>query len=121
VTVDDEDPAVRWQSIRDWYDEFARTPGWEFLRPMVDLTDWVAQQPWAARLFPSTSHEWLCVALKPGFDPAAPLFACCARADGLFECRLWGAGARQPAERRLPMEEARSAFWNSVRRLEGVA
>lgn len=121
MTADDENPTVRWQSIRDWYDEFARSPGWEFLRPMVELTDWVAQQPWAARLFPNTSHEWLCVKLKPGYDPDAPFFACGARSDGQFECTLCAKVGHDLEKRRFPIEEAQAAFWNFVRRLEGVA
>ena len=118
--ADDENPMVRWQSISDWYDEFASEQGWEFLRPMVELTAWVAQQPWAAVLFPSTSHEWLCVTLKPGGDPDAPFFSCGAGSDGQFDCELWAAGGRRLERRLFPMNEAQSAFWNFVRRLEGV-
>src|SRR4051812_2668005 len=66
MTADDVDATVRWQSIGDFYDDFVRDVGWESLRPMVDLTEWVGQQPWAANLFPSTTHAWLCVKLKPG-------------------------------------------------------
>jgi hypothetical protein len=120
MTADDENPTVRWHSIRDWYDEFARDPYWEFLRPMVGLTDWVARQPWAIRLFPNTSHQWLCVKLKPGYHPDMPFVTCGARSDGQFLCELWTeAGLR---ERRLfPLSEAQSAFWNFVRRLEALA
>jgi hypothetical protein len=121
MTSDDEDPAARWQSIRDWYDELARAPGWEFLGPMVELTGWVARQPWAAGLFPNTSHEWLCVKLKPGYDPDRPFFSCGARADGQFECELWAAVGRTLERRLFPLSEAQSAFWNFARRLEGIA
>ena len=121
MIANDENPTVRWQSIRDWYDEFARSAGWEFLQPMVKLTDWVAQQPWAALLFPNTSHAWLCVKLKPGYDPDLPFFACGVRSDGQFECTLYAKVGRNLERRRFPMEEAQFAFWNFVQRLEDVA
>jgi hypothetical protein len=121
MTADDEDPLVRWQSISDWYDEFAREPGWEFLRPMVDLTAWIAQQPWAAGLYPSTSHQWLCVKLMPGYHPDFPAFSCGTRADGQFECELWAAVGNRLEKKLFPLNEMQSAFWSFVRRLEGVS
>jgi hypothetical protein len=120
MRADDENPAVRWKSISDWYDEFARERGWEFLRPMVDLTAWVAEQPWAAGLFPDTSLQWLGVKLQPGYHPDSPSFSCVARADGQFECRLWAAVGRRLERKLFPLNEAQSAFWNFVRRLQGV-
>jgi hypothetical protein len=121
MTADDEGPEIRWQSIRDFYDEFAREQGWEFLRPMAELSAWVAHQPWAAELYPSTSHEWLCVKLKPGYDCDVPFFACGARPDGQFECTLCAKVGHDLERRRFPIEEAQTAFWNFVRRLSAYA
>jgi hypothetical protein len=88
---------------------------------MVDLTGWAAQQPWAARLFPSTSHEWLCVKLKPGFDTDEPFFSCVARADGQLYFKLWKSNGNQLEKQKFPVSEAQSKFWNFVQRLEGIA
>jgi hypothetical protein len=35
MNPEDRDPVRRWQSISDWYAEFAAQPHWEFLAPMV--------------------------------------------------------------------------------------
>jgi hypothetical protein len=72
MNADDPDPVQRWRSIADWYAEFAAMRNWEFLAPMVALTAWVAEQPFAAPLFPGTSHEWLCVHPRPGYNPDLP-------------------------------------------------
>lgn len=66
MKADDSDPMRRWQSISDWYVEFAAMSGWEFLHPMVALTAWAGKQPFASQLYPGTSHEYLCVNLLPG-------------------------------------------------------
>ena len=94
MNAEDRDSVLRWQSISDWYAEFATQLHWEFLAPMVGLTAWVAVQPFAAPLFPGTSHEWLCVHLHTGYNPDLPFFSCGARADGQFECELWAAVGR---------------------------
>ena len=94
MNAEDRDSVLRWQSISDWYAEFATQLHWEFLAPMVGLTAWVAEQPFAAPLFPGTSHEWLCVDLHTGYNPDLPFFSCGARADGQFECELWAAVGR---------------------------
>ena len=54
MNADDQEPVQRWRSISDWYAEFAARRHWEFLAPMVGLTAWVAEQPFAAPLFPGT-------------------------------------------------------------------
>jgi hypothetical protein len=120
MTADDENPTIRWQSVRDWYDEYARDPGCEFIRPMVELADWVSQQPWADRLFAHTSLHWLCVKLEPGYHPErrSPSFACCARSDGQFECQLSPRVGNKVEKRLFPIAEAHTAFWNFVRRLQ---
>ena len=120
MTAHNQDPTVRWHSIRDFYDEFSRTNGWEFLKPMVFLTEWVADQPWAEGLYPNTSHEWLCVKLVPGYDSDVPFFACVARPDGQFECDLLSRVGRSLERRTFPVNEARSAFWNFVQRLNSA-
>ena len=119
LTADHTNPAERWNAIRDWYDDFASSdPAWEHLRPMVDLAAWVAQQPWAESLYPFTSHQWLCVKLRPGHVPDLNFFACGPLHDkGLFKFEL--VVRDRPIERKLfPLVEARSTFWNFVRRLE---
>jgi hypothetical protein len=119
VTADHENPVERWNAIRDWYDEFASSdPAWEHLRPMVELAAWVAEQSGAGSLYPVTSHQWLCVKLKPGHVFELDFFACAPRhLDGQFECTLSVRG-RQIEKKVYPIAEAKSAFWNFVRRLE---
>jgi hypothetical protein len=85
VRANDPDPVVRWQSISKWYAEFSQDEGWEFLAPMVELTIQISTASFASRLYPSTSHQRLCVHLTPDDDPDAPFFSCCTRPDGLFE------------------------------------
>ena len=117
----DEDPVQRWRSISDWYAEFAAKPYWGFLAPMVGLTAWVAEQPFAAPLFPGTSHEWLCVHLHTGYYPDLPFFSCGARGDGEFECELWAAVGRSRGKRVVPLGQAREAFAEFVGLLHGLA
>lgn len=81
----DVDPVARWQAVSAWYREFVSANGWVFLLPMAELAEWISKQSFAAPLFPSTSHQWLCVALHPDFDPDAAKFFCCTRPDGQFE------------------------------------
>jgi hypothetical protein len=117
----DQDPVKRWQSISNWYAEFAAKPYWEFLAPMVGLTAWVAEQPFAAPLFPGTSHEWLCVHLHAGYDPDRPFFSCGARGDGLFVCVLWAAVGRRRGKRLVPLDQTREVFAEFVGLLHGLA
>ena len=121
MTADDENPVVRWHAIRDWYADYARNPPCEYVLPMVDLTEWVAEQSWAASLFPCTSHAALCVSLKPGYTPESPFFSCLARTDSTFEFELWAKVGQMVERRRFPVTEGQSAFWNFVQRLNGVA
>ena len=121
MRADDENPKARWESISDWYLEFATNQGWEFTRPMAELTTWVAHQEWAASVFPFTSHESLCVKVKPGYDPDTPFFSCQPRRDGQFEFELWAAVGRSLERRVFPVSEVQSAFANFVRRLENIA
>ncbi len=89
MKADEPDAVQRWQSISSWYSEFASMTHWDFLLPMVGLTAWVSGQPFAAALYPGTSHEWLCVHLQPGYHPDQPFLSCGVRPDGQFECELW--------------------------------
>ena len=120
MKADDLDPVQRWRSISDWYSEFAAMPHWEFLAPMVGLTAWVAEQPFAAPLFPGTSHEWLCVHLHTGYKPELPFFSCGARGDGQFECELWAAVGRSRGRRVVPLDQARYVFAEFVALLHGI-
>jgi hypothetical protein len=119
VKADDLDPVQRWWSISEWYTEFAAMRHWEFLAPMVELTAWVAEQPFAASLFPGTSHEWLCVHLHSGYDPDRPFLSCGVRGGGQFECELWAAVGRSRGKRLVPFGQAREVFAEFVGLLHG--
>ena len=121
MTADDENPVARWHAVRDWYAEYAHNPHCDFVLPMVDLAAWIAEQPWAAALFPCTSLAALCVSLKPGYTPDSPFFSCLARDDGTIEFELWAKVGQMIERRRFPVTERQTAFWNFVRRLQGVA
>ena len=121
MKAEDQSPAQRWRSISDWYAEFAARPHWEFLTPMVGLTAWVAEQPFAAPLFPGTSLTSLCVHLHTGYNPDRPFFSCGVRGDGQFECKLWAAVARSRGEQVAPFEHAREVFMEFVGLLHGLA
>jgi hypothetical protein len=82
------DPIQRWQAIVDFYADFAGMPGWEFLRPMIDLTEWIKNQSWAGQLFPGTSHEWLCVSCAPDRFAWSPFFSVCSLSNGSFRFQL---------------------------------
>ncbi|HEX4792180.1 MAG TPA: hypothetical protein VH370_00220 [Humisphaera sp.] len=114
MKAEDTDPRKRWLSISDWYAEFAATPGFEFLAPMVGLTAWIADQSFAAPLFPNTSHEWLCVSLHKGYKPDLPFFSCCARADGKFECEFCDKAGHGQGKRVVPFEQSREIFTDFV-------
>ncbi|MBX7104586.1 MAG: hypothetical protein K1X57_10930 [Gemmataceae bacterium] len=120
MKAEDEDPVQRWQSISDWYAEFAAKPHWEFLTPMVGLTAWVAEQPFAASLFPATSHEHLCVQLRSGYNPDLPLISCTATGDGQFACELWAAVGSSRGQRVVPLCHARGVFAEFVAFLQGL-
>lgn len=120
MKTDDQDPVQRWRSISGWYAEFATMPDWEFLAPMVGVTAWVAEQPFAAPLFPGTPHEWLCVHLQTGYNPDLPFFSCGARGDGQFEYELWAAVGSRRGRRVVPLDQARDVFAEFVALLHGV-
>lgn len=113
----DPDPVRRWRAITRWYAEFAAIPPWEFLTPMVGLTDWVAGQAFAAPLLPQTSHEWLCVQTDPGYNPDLPFFSCGVRADGLFELSLWASARRRLDHRRVSRDASQATFEEFAGRL----
>lgn len=122
MNATDENPVLRWQSISEWYAEFAAKPHWGFLEPMVELTSWIAEQPFAAPLYPSTSHEWLCVSLRAGYHPDLPFFSCVARGDGRFECELWVKVGRSHCNRVVVyLGQAREAFTEFVGLLHALA
>jgi hypothetical protein len=120
VKATDPDPVQRWQSISDFYAEFAGLLHWELLQPMVSLAAWVGQQPYAAQLYPGTSHEWLCVDLLPGYDPDRAFFSCGARPGGQFECELWASVGRSLGQQVVPLDEARTLFMEFVGRLTAI-
>ncbi len=120
MKADDPEPVQRWQSISKWYAEFASMGGWEFLQPMVGLTAWISEQPLAAQLYPSTSHEWLCVHLLPGYNPDQPFFSCGARADGQFECELWAKVAQSLSRQLVPLDSASALVTEFVCKLMGT-
>jgi hypothetical protein len=121
VKAEDSDSVQRWQSISDWYAEFAAMPHCEFLAPMVGLTAWVAEQPFAAGLFPCTSHERLWVELHTGYDPDQPHLSCGVCGDGQFECALWAGVGRNRGKWVVPFGQARETLAALVGRLYGLA
>jgi hypothetical protein len=121
VKADDQDPVQRWHSISEFYVEFAAMPHWEFLAPMVGLTEWVAKQPFVAKIFPGTSHEWLCVHLHTGYNPDLPFFSCGVREDGQFECELWAAVGSSRGKREVLFRQACETFAEFVGHLHRVA
>jgi hypothetical protein len=88
---------------------------------MVGLTAWVAEQPFAAPLFPGTSLWRLCVHLHTGYDPDRPFFSCGARGDGQFECELWAAVGSSRGKRVVQLGQAREVLVEFVGRLHKVA
>lgn len=117
MKAEDPDPIKRWQTIADWYAEFAVMRGWEFLSPMVDLTMWIGAQPFAGQLFPSTSYEWLCVDLLPGYNPDKPFFSCVSTPDGKFECHLFSRVAHSLCREECPLEWNQRLFASFVEQL----
>jgi GYF domain 2 len=121
VNAADQDPVRRWRSISDWYAGFANTPEWGFSAPMVGLAAWVAEQPFAAPLFPGTALEWLYVSLQSGFHLERPFFSCRARGDGQFECELWAGHGSSRSHRVAPLDQAPEVFVDFVGLLSGLA
>jgi hypothetical protein len=120
VNAEDDDPVLRWRAISDWYAEFAAKPHWEFLDPMVGLTGWVAEQPFAASLYPGTSHECLCVHLHTGYNPRLPFFSCAPRGEGQFEFELWAAVGSSLDRRVTALDQVRETFTEFVRLLRSI-
>ncbi len=120
MKAENQDPIQRWRSITEFYEEFAVKPHWEFLLPMVALTSWVAEQPFAAPLYPGTSHEWLCVDLHIGYNPDLPFFSCGVRSDGRFECELWVSVGSSQDRRVVALDQAREVFAEFVVLLHGI-
>jgi hypothetical protein len=110
MNADHHDPTERWRSVSDWYAEFAALQGWEFLAPMVGFARWVGSQPFAAALYPFTSHEHLCIRLRPGYFPDEPLIFALARPDGQFECGIRDGSGQLRVTLLGPIEAAPDAF-----------
>ena len=88
---------------------------------MTGLTAWVAKQPFAAPLYPFTSHEWLCVGLHTGYKPERPFFSCGVGAGGQFRCSLWAAVGESLGERVVPFEQAGEVFAEFTSQLLGCS
>jgi hypothetical protein len=110
LKADDPDAVQRWQSISSFYADFAAMPHWGFLTPMVGLTAWIAQQPFAAPLFPGTAHEWLRVHLHTGRKSDLPFFSCAMRSDGRFEGELWASVGNSRGRWVVPLKQTRGLF-----------
>lgn len=87
---------------------------------MVDLTAWASEQPFAAHLYPCTSHQWLCIQLLPGYNPDQPNFACGVKSEGQFECSLWVKGQRRLIRQTVPIDQARLLFMDFVDKLKAA-
>src|SRR4051794_16787924 len=114
---DDGEPSMRWSAIVDFYADLAGHPGWEYVAPMVDFARWAASRPSAVVLYPYTSHQWLCVALRAGYRPDEPFVAAGVRPDGLFQCELWGRVGHRRHSRVCPITAAPDVFESSIIRL----
>ena len=121
MRASDPDPMKRWKEIADFYIEFASKENWEFLFPMIVLAEWVAKQPYAARLYPGTSHECLTVSLVPGYQPDLPFFSCLSLADGTSSCELWAAVGESRGEKSYPLQQIEKGFTEFVNRLDTIA
>jgi hypothetical protein len=121
MKASDPDPVKRWRAVVDFYSEFASMKHYEFLSPMIDLAEWVGKQPFAARLYPGTSHEWLIVSLTPGYDPNQPFFSCLSLADSTFICELCAAVGRSHGKESFALRQAHEAFTEFVSRLASIA
>jgi hypothetical protein len=121
MKASDADPVKRWRAVVDFYSEFASMKHYEFLSPMIGLADWVGKQPFAARIYPGTSHEWLIVSLTPGYDPPnQPFFSCLSLADSTFSCELWAAVGRTRSKKSFPLRQTHEAFTEFIGRLESI-
>jgi hypothetical protein len=116
---DDPDAVKRWNAASTWYANFEkRYAGWDFLRPMADLSGWIGEQTFGSQIYPGTSHEWLCVAMLPDFPLDHPFFACCTQKDGKFDCHLWNkVGGMILSRDVVPLKEDRVLFSRYVDRL----
>lgn len=121
MKAEHEDPVRRWRAISDWYADFAALPQWDFLTPMIELTAWVGEQPFATPLFPATSHEWLCVHLHAGYNPDLPFFSCGVHGYGWFECELWASVGSSRGRRVVPIDQAREVFAEFVGLLNDIS
>jgi hypothetical protein len=110
-----DDPAERWGVISKFYKETGHLNPDDPSSAMLSIVEWIARQSWSCNLYPGTSHDWLCVALRPGYDPAT--FASFAiLADGQFVSELWAHGARH-STRKCPLSEARGTVTNAIQAL----
>jgi len=117
IDTDHLEPMERWRAVSDWYAAFASERHWEFLAPMVSFAGWIGSQPFAAALYPHTSHEHLCVHLRSGYPPDEPCIFACVRSDRQFECGLRGRKGRLLARRISPIESAHDVFASALIRL----
>jgi len=115
--ADHPEPMERWQAVADWYAAFSSERHWEFLAPMANFSRWIGSQPFAALLYPHTSHQYLCVQLRPGYHPDEPSIVACVRVDGQFECGLRGRKGQLLVRRTSPIESARDVFASTLIRL----
>lgn len=101
-----ENPAERWKEIEDFYVEFTVTPHWEFLAPMIDFVKHLAAHPRRSELWPTTSHEWLCISAVAGYHPDTPGFSF--RPDGAegYRFQYYGRTGRLSFARSCPATEA---------------
>jgi hypothetical protein len=109
--------------VAEFFAGAAATPGWGFLRPMVELVEWVAAQPIAARLYPGTSHAWLMVGLHPGYEPGRPFFSAgygWPVNQRRFEYKLWSSVGRLLDTRVVPVAQVREVFAEFVQRLDSI-
>jgi hypothetical protein len=110
-----------WDEIVSSYRHLSDDHGWR-LGPMMELVDFVASSPYATALFPTTSHDRLCIArtrvirwnhqmLTVRFDPNAERF--------LFEYWEASAWCREPWRTSSAAEEGITKLEHVMKRRLG--
>lgn len=120
MTANDPDPTQAWRDVREFYVEFAAKPHWEFLAPMIELVEWLTEDPTASRLYPGTSHEWLTLSLTPGYHPERAFISACSLPDSLFECELYAEVAELVDAVICPETETRVKLTEYISRLKSL-
>ena len=106
------------EAITHRYNRFMVEASWDYLHPMVELTRWAAEQPFAAKLFPHTSLTSLCVGLRAGYNPDHSFFSVGFTEKGQIEFQLWEAVGKQKLSADCEIGQLNDLFKEFVGRLD---